>query len=154
MRVRLGIWHDQVAVYFRDRPPVGYAVELLPAAREVRLLPGNHYACLNHDGAEDDMEFPWKLTDHGCDRGGFSRCCLMEVDLREAANGWRGDLPENYDMPWPRARDCESYLRAEELMRECIVRRDSAKAHGVIPPAPPAHVQILMTPAMRVALFT
>lgn len=153
MKIRLGIWHDEVSVFFREDPRRGFRVELDGQHRLLVLLPGDFSARLNSVGAEDIMDFPWRLDDRNCSRNGFSRCCLMEVDLQPDGNALVGPLLDNHDMPWPRARDCNTYLRAEELMLECLVRKNSAKAAGKPMPTPPAHVQVLMTPEMRVALF-
>lgn len=154
MRVRLGIWHGEVAVFFARHLSEELLVELDPASRELRVIRSPDGGLMHNDTAVEHTDFPWRLDAYDCDREGFSRCCLMEVDLAEHANGWSAVLPPNHLLPWPKARDCESYLRSEELMRECAVRRDSADAAGVRMPPPPACIQGELTPAMRVALFS
>ncbi len=153
MRVRLGIWHDEVAIFFATYMPEQYVVELDPTLRELRIMKGSGGMMYN-DTAVQDTEFPWRLDAVGCDRKGFSRCCLMEVDMVEHHNGWSAVLPANHLLPWPQARDCESYSRAEELMRECVLRKNSADAAGEHMLTPPASIQMELTPAMRVTLFS
>ena len=154
MKVRLGIWHDEVAVFFARYLPEEYAVELDLASRELRIIKGGSHV-MYHDPCDDSrMGYPWRIDAPDCDREGFSRCCLMEVALTEHANGWSAVLPPNHMLPWPHARDCLSYSRADELMRECVVRRDSARDAGEPMPPPPAGVQRELTSAMRVALFS
>ncbi len=153
MRVRLGIWHGEVAVFFARYLGEELHVELDAASREFRLLRGG--SLMYHDPCDDSrMGFPWRLHGEDCGREGFSRCCLMEVDMTELANGWVATLPPNHRLPWPRARDCPSYSRVEELMRECVVRKESADRAGERMTPPPASVQMELTPAMRVALFS
>ncbi len=154
MRVRLGIWHDEVAVFFATYMSGEYTVELDPASRELRIIKGEGHM-VYHDPADGArMGYPWRMDAFDCDREGFSRCCLMEVDMVEHANGWSAVLPANHLLPWPHARDCGSYSRAEELMRECVLRKDSADAVGERMPPLPAPIQTELTPAMRVALFS
>ncbi len=153
MRVRLGIWHSEVAVFFADYLPGGFIVELDPTSRELRIMVGGN-PTMYVDSAVQDTEFPWRLNVHDCNQEGFSRCCLMDVDMVPAANGWFATLPPNHRLPWPHARDCASYLRVEELMRECVVRKESADAAGERMTPPPMSVQMELTPAMRIALFS
>ena len=156
MRARIGIWHDEVAVFFDHDPVVPIAVSLEPDTRKLFITEeGECGVRAYHDPCDDTrVGFEWRVDVMGCEREGFSRCSLMEVDLVPCAGGWSADLPANHMMPWPHARDCKSYNRKEELMRECLVRRDSARAAGERMPPPPPCIQGELTPAMRVALFS
>ncbi len=156
MRVRLGIWHDEVAVFFDHDPGVALAVSLESDMRRLFVAEDDEHGDRAYrDTASVVDGFVWRVDAMQCEREGFSRCCLMDVHLVPTSNGgWVADLPPNHEMPWPHARDCTSYLRAEELMRECVVRRDSARDAGVHMPPPPAPIQRELTPAMRVALFS
>lgn len=157
MRVRLGIWHNEVAVFFDHDPGVPIEIVLEPDARMLYLTPDlkhgvpayndncRHY---NNDG------YTWRVDAMYCEREGFSRCSLMYVDLLENPAGWHAHLLPNHLLPWPVARDCPSYSRAEELMRECIIRKDSANQYSEHMPPPPRNIQMELTPDMRVALFS
>src|SRR5690606_34299973 len=104
--------------------------------------------------AEDFMDYPWVTRAPREQDDGFARCSLMDVRLVADGPGrLAARLPPDHEFPWPLARDCDSYLREEELMHECVVRRDFARSMGVRAPAPPAAITRMLTPAMRVALF-
>ena len=156
MKVRLGIWHNEVAVFFDHDPGVALAVSLEPDTRRLFVTEDDeHGSRARLDTAPLVDGFVWRVDAMGCEREGFSRCCLMDVHLVPTPNGgWMADLPPNHMLPWPMARDCDSYSRAEELMRECVVRKASADEAGVRMPPPPAPIQRELTPAMRVALFS
>ncbi len=157
MRVRLGIWHDEVAVFFDQDPGVALAVSLEPDTRRLFVTEDEEHGDRAHSDSamRGRDEFEWRVDAMGCEREGFSRCCLMDVDLVPTPNGgWTADLPQNHEMPWPHARDCVSYSRADELMRECVVRKASAVAAGVPMPPPPPPIQMELTPAMRLELFS
>ncbi len=154
MIVRFGIWHDRVSVYFMDFQNTAYTVEIDREANELRLFIGGSNSVFQ---CFDYMDFPWRLEDKTVDRTGFSRCGIMGLSLvpiGRPARAWCGELPLNHNLEWPHARDCGGYLKAEELMRECVSRRDSARLHGVSMPTPPGYITMALTPEMRVALFT
>lgn len=86
---------------------------------------------------------------------GLPRCHIMPVKLSYLGGRCHhAVLPFDHELPWPVARDCESYMRKEELLAECMHRRDSAVRAGLRPKAPPGSVTRLLTPEMRVALFS
>lgn len=150
---KLGIWHDRVSVQFIDKPEGTYCVELDREAGEVHIVQGINSAVLGAADAEERFQYPWRIDDHATDRDGFARCSLMQMTLATVTNGYWGRLPPNHELPWPHARDCESYLQSEELMTECRTRAASAKAAGVPVPPPPAHITQALTREMRLELF-
>ena len=153
--VLVGIWHDRVAIFFRDQPEHGYRVELDRKYNTIDLYEGGpRRAILSAFDAEETDDFPWYVADFKVDRTGFARCTITPVKFDGGPYHMRGVLPPNHEMPWPHTRNCEGYLKTEELMRECVLRRDSARDHGISLPTPPGYVTRALNPEMRIALFS
>jgi hypothetical protein len=162
MQAQIGIWHDSVALFLAE--PLGTPAVLSLDENSVtgevtfdvftKIPAGSGFNMVIHtqDRAEQDF-LPWILRDVECVREGFARCEVMDIILVKTRWGWRSKLPMKHDMPWPRARDCQSYYRAEELYREVKIRRLSATKAGVVPPSIPPHIQKDLTPRMRVEYF-
>lgn len=148
--VRLGIWHDGIALFFMNKPDVPITAWLEDHCLVVREDPhGGKTATLNSCDAEESMVYPWRVEfEHGDPHlMGQARCCLYPVLLTRDQDGlMRYRLPPNHELPWPVVRDCEGYDRSEELMRECELRRASAERHGIRMPTPPPNIQKELTP--------
>lgn len=159
MRARLGIWHNEIALFLRERgyDRIHLALEKMEddTTRLVvdMLRDDARWPCL-HD-ADLDMDYPWEVrTPYEYD-GTFTRCGLMDVTvIRSQYNSYLGHvvLPLDHLLPWPHLKDCDSYDSTEELFLEVEKRRLSAEAHGVRLSIP-AHIQTRLTPEMRVGLF-
>lgn len=161
MRVLLAIWHEEIAVFFKEKE----YVQMLPSlARDeagrgllfIEVGKGSYPAIIEQTRYEDgSCRFPWHVRakrEDGCE---FARCSGTPVSLHMTnPDLWEATLPLDHEFNWPKPRDCNLYERKQELMNECILRRDSAKKCGVTMPPVPANVQKLLTPEMRVALFS
>jgi len=161
VRALLGIWHDDLALLLMERPeqPLELSIGRLGCGRGeliVTIGEGSH-ATVHTAERLECCDYPYIVRTPREPDDGFARCSLMRIDLGQAGlnrSAMRALLPPDHEFPWPRARDCDAYLRAEELMRDCLLRKDSATRHKARMPAPPANIQRLMTPEMRVALFS
>ncbi len=164
MFVRLGIWHDYVALYLRYRNPRPLCVWLERRADGGRRLVveedlEGHFAVRDHADGETTTAYPYRVSMPRDPADDLTRCRLMEVHMAPMDYGrfgptlWHADLPLDHELPWPKVRDCKAYRQLNELMGECERRCESARTHGVRAPAPPPDVQLLLTREMRVALF-
>ena len=161
MRARLGIWHNEIALFLRERgyDRIHLALEKMEddTTRLVvdMLRDDARWPCLHDTDADERMDYPWEVrTSYEYD-GTFTRCGLMDVTvIRPQYNSYWGhvELPPDHLLPWPHLRDCDSYDSAEELFLEVEKRRLSAEGHGVRLSVPP-YIQIRLTPEMRIGLF-
>lgn len=153
--IRFGIWHDCLGIYMSSDPGIRITADLEDGYITLCEDPAGLSFSLDRIDGEDRYDFPWRVDFKEVDTKPYARCCLNRIILTRNQDGLlRAKLPLNHELPWPRARDCESYDRKSELMHECEVRQLSAKAAGVRMAAPPKSIQQELTPTMRVKLFS
>lgn len=160
MKALLGIWHSEYVLFMRTQPTF---TGLLSLHRDDSLqgylrlqqdTQGGKDACLHKADAEETMDYPWVFRSQRPDNDGFARCSLMPVMLkRESRYDMVVSLPHDHLLPWPLAKDCESYIRSEELIRDLAIRRAHAKMIGTTFPTPPANIVKAMSPRQRKEMF-
>lgn len=155
LAARFGMWHDCVSLHLSFKSDSPLRMELCSDTRELRVFEADDgYRAALHGVDEEAVAFPWRIDDFLCEREGFARCSMMDVRLEDDGPGsWVCVLPPDHELPWPVARDCEAYLRAEELMAECRMRKVSSEVAGERMRPPPAEVQRILTREMRLELF-
>lgn len=161
MRVLFGIWHSELVLFMRDKPLNPGFITLSRDEGDqgvLRLIfqhEGGSDACLHKVDAEETMDYPWELRTHRPSDDGFARCSLMPVELRpDRGQDMKATLPHDHLFPWPLAKDCQAYVRSEELAHDLEVRRAHAKLIGAKLPTPPANIVSAMTARQRKALFS
>lgn len=161
MKALLGIWHSELVLFVRDKPTF---TGLLTLEREDEAsqgllrfqtdTQGGREACKHRADAEETMDYPWVFRSPRPLLDGFARCSLMPVTLgKRDRYDYTAQLPHDHLFPWPCAKDCESYVRSEELTHDLALRRRHAKLVGTSFPTPPGHIVRSMSPATRKALF-
>lgn len=159
MRVKLGIWHNEYAVYM-DRKLIGAWSILIERRHDGlgELVIGTDNAGVETyehriDGEVHIYGYPHLLRQDRPADCEMSRCALMEVTMKEHASGlYAAILPADNLFPWPRTRDCKSYVSASELFDECVKRRAYSKRYGGSF-TPPTEITKLLTPTQRRRLF-
>lgn len=164
---RFGIWHDHTVLFMQKELFGEHEMILVERKhdgisdrprRELRLYRGG--SCSINRVAESNIYtydmWPYYFRSTTVNREGFCRCGPLDILMQVSHNGlyWYSELPPNHELPWPHIRDCKSYEKPEELMAECMMRSESARLHGEQMSAPPPHIQMELTPSMRVKLFT
>jgi len=160
MRVKLGIWHSEYALYMATPLPPGRWSLLVERRHDglAELVLGSDNAGLEQaehliDGEVHIYGYRYLIRQDRPADCKIARCSLMALDMREhATNLWSVILPPDNLMPWPQARECNQYTPADELFDECVKRRAYAKQFGGSF-TPPPEVTRRLTAQQRRRLF-
>jgi len=166
--LRVGIWEHKVGVYFQEHHlPLlrsmglwlkgGCAMELFwwPETRELTMRPTHDAGARLHRSAEPDV-WPYRLDILSVPDTARCEIMALEFDISESEPRLTAVLPKDYDLPWPRLRDCRSFDKIEVARREIHLRLAALQKDGkdIILHGIPEEYQRVITAEERLSIHT
>lgn len=167
IEVRVGLWHDKMAIQLNPETAetlqnywghLGAEAGFVTVTERLVYLEcsddgGNRFAgSLDPDRCGGDTHRLSMLGAYNLDL--VARCELHTVTMTDdvKAGHFYGDIGPDHLLPWPKLTEkCKAYMCADEVIRQIMLRRKSAIAAGIgWPKMPriPAHFLHLITTQM------